>query len=217
METLKTPNVNFPVISLAAIIITGMLLIFTADLSTIKPVTNTDYTPPVTINYTRPPELPQMIKEQEIDTKSLDPMKNPVAHQRVDYKTIMPDPVTGAEGRGTIKIPVLEPGKHLTAPTRILDIFVPGQVDLPPRILRPVTPVYPFDAKTKGIEGRVVLRFIIDEDGRVQNPQVVKADPEGVFDESALAAIVKYKFEPAVIGSRKVKCYVVLPVSFRLD
>ncbi len=217
METLKTPSVNFPAISLAAIIITGMLLIFTAGLSIIKPVTNTHYTPPVIIKYTRSPELPEMITDEEVNTKPLDTMKNPIAHQRVDYKTIMPNPVTGTGGRGTIKIPVLEPGEHIAAPTRIQDIFAPGQVDRPPRIMRSVTPVYPFDAKTKGIEGRVVLRFIIDEDGRVQNPQVVKADPKGVFDESALAAIVKYKFEPAVIGSKKVKCYVVLPIGFRLD
>jgi TonB family protein len=194
-----------------------MLLIFTADLSTIKPATNTDYTPPVVIKYTKPPELPELIKEKEINTKPLDPIKNKVTPEKIMYETIMPNTFTDTDGHGTIKIPVLEPGKHIAEPTKIKDIFVPGQVDRPPRILRPVTPVYPFDAKTKGIEGRVVLRFIIDEEGRVQNPQIVKADPEGVFDESALAAIVKYKFEPAVIGSRKVKCYVVLPVGFRLD
>lgn len=86
METLKTPSVNFPVISsLAAIIITGMLLIFTADLSTIKPATNTDYTPPVVIKYTKPPELPELIKEKEINTKPLDPIKNKVTPEKIMY------------------------------------------------------------------------------------------------------------------------------------
>ena len=79
-----------------------------------------------------------------------------------------------------------------------------------------VKPIYPFSAKSSSIEGRVVLRFIVDEEGLVQEPVVLEAEPEGVFEKSALAAIVKYKFRPAKIGNRPVKCMVKVPIGFTL-
>lgn len=94
--------------------------------------------------------------------------------------------------------------------------FTPKQVDRRPRVLKPVTPIYPNQATINGIEGRVVLRFIVDENGEVQNPVIVKAEPEGVFEKAALAAIVKYKFIPAVIGKKNVKCIAVMPIGFEI-
>ena len=55
-----------------------------------------------------------------------------------------------------------------------------------------------------------------DENGKVQDPKVVKAEPEGVFEEAALAAIVKYKFIPATIGKKNVKCIAVMPIGFEI-
>ncbi len=218
METLKNPGFNFPVISgFAAIIFTGMLLIFVAGLSEIKPTINIEPTEPVIIKYTRPPELLDPVKEEEFEPKPIDPFI------RDNYPDRMPQPVIpftdtpeGIQSPNGIKIPIIPKDNQLPIRPGI-GIFTPRQVDRPPRILKSVPPLYPFDAKTKGVEGRVVLRFVIDENGQILNPQIVKAEPEGIFEESALSALAKYKFEPAVIGSKKVKCYVVLPMSFRLN
>lgn len=54
--------------------------------------------------------------------------------------------------------------------------------------------VYPPQARAEGIEGYVVVRYDVDADGRVFNARVVDASPRGVFDESALAAVSRWRF-----------------------
>ncbi len=60
----------------------------------------------------------------------------------------------------------------------------------------------------------------MDKDGNPQEPQVVKVEPEevaGVFDESALETVRKYKFKPAIKDGAPVDCIVRLPISFTLS
>lgn len=54
--------------------------------------------------------------------------------------------------------------------------------------------VYPPAARAAGIEGYVVVRYDVDIDGRVRNARVVSAEPAGVFDESALQAVSRWRF-----------------------
>ena len=89
-------------------------------------------------------------------------------------------------------------------------------IDEPPKVVRAVMPRYPFSAAKDGIEGRVVIRFVVDSEGNAQEPDVVEAEPEGVFDETALATIIKYKFKPAVKNGKNVDCIVRMPIKFEL-
>ncbi|MFC7291403.1 energy transducer TonB [Hirschia litorea] len=58
-----------------------------------------------------------------------------------------------------------------------------------------VMPAYPRSAEAREIEGSVTLAFDVQEDGLVQNVRVVNADQPGVFDDAAVEAISKWKFE----------------------
>lgn len=60
-------------------------------------------------------------------------------------------------------------------------------------------PVYPPAAKAAGIEGGVTVVYDIEVDGRVSNLSVVSSEPEGVFDQAALAAVSRWKFNPRKI------------------
>ena len=57
-----------------------------------------------------------------------------------------------------------------------------------------INPVYPFSAQVRGIEGEVLVEFSVSIDGRVVNPWVVEANPEGIFDKAALRAIQDFRF-----------------------
>ena len=46
------------------------------------------------------------------------------------------------------------------------------------------------------MEGSVQVAFTILADGAVGDTRVIGADPPGVFDRSALAAVGSYRFEP---------------------
>lgn len=63
-----------------------------------------------------------------------------------------------------------------------------------------VAPEYPNRPQARGIEGWVVLEFIVDQLGRVQEARVVEGQPAGVFDRSALRAVKRYKYKPRVVN-----------------
>jgi protein TonB len=44
--------------------------------------------------------------------------------------------------------------------------------------------------------GAVTIEYTIDVSGAVKNASVVKADPPGLFDETALREIQKWKYRP---------------------
>lgn len=75
--------------------------------------------------------------------------------------------------------------------------------------------VYPEMAKKAGIEGRVVLQFIVDEHGDVIEPTVIRGIGGGC-DEAALNAIKDLKFIPGKQRGRAVKVQFQLPIVFRL-
>jgi len=74
---------------------------------------------------------------------------------------------------------------------------------------------YPDLAKQAEIEGRVLVEFIIDEEGNVTNPRVIRGIGGGC-DEEALRAVSKAKFIPGKQRGRPVKIKYVLPVVFVL-
>lgn len=61
------------------------------------------------------------------------------------------------------------------------------------RLIR-VAPDYPPAAAAAGIEGYVEVRFSISPAGTVVDPEVVAADPPGVFDAAALAAVSRWRY-----------------------
>ena len=75
----------------------------------------------------------------------------------------------------------------------------------PPQLVSGGDMVYPPEAKAEGIEGYVVVRYDVTEQGMVVNAEVVEAEPEGVFDEAALAAIVQWRFRAAIVAGEAVE------------
>lgn len=75
--------------------------------------------------------------------------------------------------------------------------------------------VYPEIARRAGIQGRVVVQFIIDEQGYVRDPFVVRSAGGGL-DEAALEAVQRIRFTPGMQRGRPVRVQYTLPVQFRL-
>lgn len=75
--------------------------------------------------------------------------------------------------------------------------------------------VYPEIARRAGIEGRVVVQFIVDENGNVSYPQIIRGIGGGA-DEAVLDALQPVKFRPGMQRGRAVKVQMQLPIVFRL-
>ncbi len=63
-----------------------------------------------------------------------------------------------------------------------------------------VPPDYPARAQSRGLEGWVQVRFTITPTGTVKDPVVVNAEPKGMFDDAALKAIARWRYNPRVEG-----------------
>ena len=76
---------------------------------------------------------------------------------------------------------------------------------------------YPPIAQENGIEGRVVLRFIVDETGGISDVQILR-DIGGGCGEEAVRVVKKMpKWSPGKQRGRAVKQYYTLPVKFTLN
>jgi protein TonB len=64
-----------------------------------------------------------------------------------------------------------------------------------PKPLSRSNPEYPRHALRRGVEGSVLLEFSVDARGNVVSPRVLESRPRGVFDQAALKALSKWKYE----------------------
>lgn len=71
------------------------------------------------------------------------------------------------------------------------------EINIAQPVLR-VDPTYPAEAAKQGQEGSVIMRFDITESGTTDNITVVDSFPEGVFDESAKAALAQWEYKPRI-------------------
>lgn len=67
-----------------------------------------------------------------------------------------------------------------------------------------VDPQYPPRAKQRGIEGYVDIEFTIGPAGTVQDPKVIGADPQGVFDQNALRAVRRWRYNARMVDGEPV-------------
>ncbi|PAU95876.1 hypothetical protein CK503_02140 [Aliifodinibius salipaludis] len=75
---------------------------------------------------------------------------------------------------------------------------------------------YPEEASEAGAEGRVIVQFIIDKDGNVENPTIIKGVHESL-DQEALRVVKQADFTPGKVKGEPVRVQYSLPISFQLS
>ena len=109
-------------------------------------------------------------------------------------------------------------GLSVDMPDIDIEIDVGGGIQIA-RELTPLVrfpPEYPIPAISRRIEGYVLLRFTITETGSVADPEVIRADPPGVFERSARRAILKWKYQPQLANGQPVSVVSYTRIRFKL-
>lgn len=75
--------------------------------------------------------------------------------------------------------------------------------------------VYPPAAVEKGIQGRVVVRFVVAETGDIENIEVLRCPDASLADEAVRLVKSMPKWEPGKQGGVNVPVYFMLPLTFR--
>jgi protein TonB len=77
-------------------------------------------------------------------------------------------------------------------------------------------PAYPRKARRMGYEGIVMLKVLVDENGRVDDLMVLESSGYPILDRTALGSVRKWLFEPGTEGGTKKKMWVKVPIRFDL-
>jgi protein TonB len=70
---------------------------------------------------------------------------------------------------------------------------------------RYVAPQFPDVALARGIDGWVDLRFVVGVDGAVSDVAVVGAQPAGIFEQTALDAVRRWRYRPVMRDGQAVR------------
>ena len=61
-----------------------------------------------------------------------------------------------------------------------------------------IEPDHPMRARQRGIEGWVQVQFDVSRAGTVENAVVVASNPPRIFDDAAVQAVLKWKYNPKI-------------------
>lgn len=200
-------------------------IIAAAVFATHQVVTAAPDTPPETLNYVLPPKqqplpMTDVPRAPDIPTPRgfqipIAPIDIPDNLPPIDLSKPVTDPrdysgrgVAGgmADGDSTIKTPLHD----------LTGTLYEFQVEKPAAVIPGIgTPVYPELLKSAGIEGKVLVAFVVDTTGRADMTtlKVMQSDNK-LFTDAVRAALPRMRFLPAEVGGKKVKQFAQMPFVF---
>ena len=164
----------------------------------------------------------EVVMEEVVQTKQVDtppPPPRPPVPVEVPNDEIIEDEILDLDAELDLDGPLDLPPPPPPSEEGFEDeVFV--VVEQPPVLVGGIAGVqrrikYPEMARKAGIEGRVVLQFVVDKDGNVVNPRVVRGIGGGC-DEAALEALKGADFKPGYQRGVPVNVSYSLPITFSL-
>ena len=210
-------------------LIIGLVVSLTIHLIALNPFANRNKAPV----YVPPPkdtsiqmDMPPLEEEKEEKVEELqEEVQNQLAPPSlVDVPTLAvtqftqpltPPPPPGlTASKGAINIPVLKPGANFGK--GIKDLFDINNLDQRPVARVQPGPQYPYEMSRAGINGDVVVEFIISATGDVIDTRVVRSSHRE-FEVPAMQAVQKWKFKPGRKGGRAVAVRASQLIEFNLE
>jgi protein TonB len=96
-----------------------------------------------------------------------------------------------------------------------LALFDVSDLDKPPVPISQVSPRYPAELKKQRVTGSAVVVFVLNEEGRVEDPRIeTSSHPD--FEKAALDAIRRWRFKPGMKDGKPVRSNVRQPFVFKV-
>ncbi|HVU25610.1 MAG TPA: energy transducer TonB [Opitutus sp.] len=131
--------------------------------------------------------------------------------QQIDFSTLVPQQDLAMAK--TLAIPThYNHGGKIGDGIKIFDI---KDLDRPPEPLARIAPVFPPSLKQAGMQADVLVEFIVDPNGEVNNAFVVNSTDHR-FDDASVMAIAKWKFRAGIKNGHRVNVRVRQLFPFRV-
>lgn len=182
--------------------------------------------------FAEPPEEEEKVAMMEFKVKKPKPKKKKQEVQQVKkqrkrstrpQRNIAPPPDLGVSVSGVdFGIPEYNLGELTQVSDSLVGdmenlVMTEDSVDKKPTPTYRTPVAYPPRAKSKNIEGRVIVNILIGKDGSVKKAKIVEAEPIGVFEESVMNSIQSWRFNAATYKGQPVEVWVSLPMEFSLQ
>lgn len=160
--------------------------------------------PPTLIEQPPPPEQEQ--EEEEID--DMEQNREPPTLEQLELS--MNADLSGFTS-SDFTVPTIDLGGQLSE-----IIYELEDLTRPPQPVSRPAPTYPPELRRAGISGTVVLMFVVRSDGSCSNITVERSD-NPAFEEPAIRAVRKWRFDPGEKDGKAVNCRVRIPIPFKFN
>jgi len=100
---------------------------------------------------------------------------------------------------------------------KLVSLFEGETSFIHPRYLNTPKPIYPREAKQRGVQGEVTLRVEVLASGQVGQIEIRRSSGHEILDRSALATVKQWQFVPAKRGKESIPLWVNIPITFRIE
>ena len=149
------------------------------------------------------------------------PVKKPVKKiaQVTPKQAALPKPVTASDAAPPAPSPVVDTSTAVSEAAPAKTAAKPEYTEANFKANYGINPKpnYPALARSRGWQGKVLLRVNVSADGRSESVEIHQSSGHDTLDEAAVEAVEKWKFIPAKRGDTAVACTVIVPINFTLD
>ena len=154
------------------------------------------------------PEVPEIIEvtEEQVETKiDLSSLEDDQSRAQVQTYTPPPPPKPVEEEATDEIFVVVEQQPEFPGGTTALMKFLGDNIN------------YPVIAQENGIQGRVIMNFVVERDGSISDVQVVRGQDPSLDREAERVIKTMPKWKPGQQRGKPVRVRFTLPVVFRLQ
>jgi protein TonB len=165
------------------------------------------------------PDEPELIEDPEAELRPLD-LAPPMQSDRPDpvrpdsfVQKLQPPRPEGVVISAQMNIVPEVRNSGVVGRVQVFDVTMLDQRPVPRYQARPQ---YPFEMRRNGTTGEVVVDFIVDTRGEVQNAFALRSSHRE-FEGAAVQAVSKWRFRPGRKDGRDVPTHMQVPIVFTLN
>ncbi|WP_440225447.1 energy transducer TonB [Dokdonella sp. MW10] len=182
----------------------------TAPVAAVREVVATTITmhekPPEPVMLPPPPEPQPRPRPRREPVPVARPQPIPIVAEATTSMPVPPVADVIDEGPAIVDAPVADPGPGTSAGANVTLAYAAL-----------VQPSYPDASRKKGEQGTVLLRVLVDVEGRVDTIEVARSSGSQRLDRAARDAVQKSRFRPVIVDGVPRPAWGLVPIAFTID